>query len=163
MPALTFRQANVGFFTAPNLPRLAAPRVTQSKPSITPTLPPPPQNLLTPRDLMNSVNNDLPPSVHALKTMQAPQSIGLNSTTEEANVAPLAQDAQMGQKRPADHEAAEQPPASASSEPRPKPALPPAKRQKKDKGSIFIPKKPNKVRNYNFQSVLLVDIRCQRP
>ena len=152
---LPFWQADVNFFTAPSLPRDALPRVIKPKANIKPSLPPP-LDLATPRDLMSNVNKTPTMTDHA-KTIQAPQDVALQSSMA-AGTGSLAEEASMGQKRPADHEAAEQPQASTSNESLPKPAPPPAKRQKKDKGSIFIPKKPNKVRSYCLLANLLINM-----
>ncbi|KAF7973741.1 hypothetical protein HWV62_14318 [Athelia sp. TMB] len=134
-------EADVNFFTAPSLPPGTLPRVIKPKANIKPSLHPP-LDLATPRDLMSSVNKNPIVTNHA-KPIMAPQDVASQSSMAAGTVS-LAEGASMGQKRPADHEAAERPQVSTSNESLPKPVPPPAKRQKKDKGSIFIPKKPNR-------------------
>jgi senataxin len=111
-----------------------------------PPPPPLPSDLVKPRDLMSAVNSG------SSAEPSRPQKPKKENVTTQDNQSVLdvavdkidTQESQSGQKRPAmEHHLTQ---ASLLHGEKAKPERPPAKRQKKDKGSIFIPKKHNKVR-----------------
>lgn len=111
--------------------------------SILPPTPALPMDLAKPRDLMAAINCASGESPRSQKPME-------NGTAQDNQSSHVAvhgvnrQGSQSGQKRPAmGHQITE---ASLSRVDKVRPGPPPAKRQKKDPTSIFIPKKHNKVR-----------------
>lgn len=142
-------------------------RPLKAKPAATPTIAPLPLDLAMPRDLMKNLSIGSAAQIPESQTMQAPHGPEAKAGDSAAKLMLDKQDlAPTGQKRPADHDPApQQAQSSTSNGDRPKLVPPPAKRQKKDKGSIFIPKKPNKVRHLlSFHGkCILKDFLLQRP
>jgi len=132
---LTQRQADVNFFTTPDTNASVRRPSSPSKPKTQPAAiaPPQPSDLVTPKSFAESSRRH-PPS-------KPPQVMDGQPSMKDPP-ADLVVPREVGHKRRLDEEMSREPSSSRSHEPRMMQPLP--KRIKKEKGSIFIPKK-NKV------------------
>jgi senataxin len=146
-----FSQTDAAYFATPTG---AASRVPLPPRPPKPTLVvshPVPSDLAKPRDLVAIVNHGpsfgFPPSQ---KTKQISAEYNDQSSRDTHDVTDT-QEPPTGQKRPATGDTSQLTGhASTSNGENPRMHPPPAKRPKKDKASIFIPKKPNRVRSLSW-------------
>lgn len=137
-------QIDASYFTTPTVAKARKPPLPQSSKSVpaAPSVSALPPDLAKPRELVATANKkpslEVPrPEKDNSELQNKPHSEIMQSTGSERQIPTT------GQKRPAPSHAPLQDYPTTSDKPQPRP---PIKRQKKDKGNIFIPKKPNKVR-----------------
>jgi len=134
-------QTDIAYFTAPvgaisQAPVL--PRPPKPVPRVGPAIP---LDLVKPRDLVATVNRG--PSMESAPSHKHKQGISMKQDDQSSRNVIDKQESPVDHKMPAMGPNPED--ASTSNEER----RAPAKRPKKDKANIFIPKKPNKVRPFS--------------
>ena|ERR1700734_3475661 len=143
-------QTDAAYFTTPTgTASRVLPRRPKSTSATVPTVPTVPLDLAKPRDLVASINRG--PSVELPPLQTHKQTNGVKQNDQFARDIHQGvtdrQDPPTGHKRPATEHNLQLPGhASTSNGGKARAHPPPAKRPKKEKASIFMPKKPNKVR-----------------
>lgn len=137
-------QTDVAYFTTPAGAISQAPVLPRPPKPAPKAIPAIPLDLAKPHDLVATINRG--PSLESAPSHKHQQGISVKQDDQSSrNAYHVATD---NQKSPVDHKmpAMGHNPEDVANEERAR--APPAKRPKKDKANIFIPKKPNKVRPF---------------
>jgi senataxin len=159
MGLIMLSQADASFFATPSGATRAPlpPRPPISRPVVSLPLP---LDLAKPRDLVAAVNRGPSSAFPSHSKPEQPTSIQQNDRTSEYtnDDAPDAQELPVGHERPPTSQTGRDSMENGGKAR----THPPVKRPKKDKASIFIPKKPNKVGLFSL-AIYLRLTRLQRP